>query len=1039
MKSTLSFSFSIDQIEKLYPFYLLLDNSLTIVGHGNTLRKFNPKLNGTIINDNFLILRPKVNQFDWNFLKEHQGRLFILELKGAQPLILRGEWQHLVDEDLMIFCCFPWLNSLQHLNDLQLTYDELGTLDPSKDYLNLIRTHEITTEDTLNIIDIYKKRKNELTRLSLVAAETKDAVVIVNAEGYVEWANKGFENLYGYTNQLSLNREAFFWLQPLKEVEKFKEDLFHQRIFQYDLVSYHVNGNPHWVRISSQPIFDDENQLIFTFIREEDISATKNAEEALKHNQQIWEYALESTGDGVWKLAVTDGKIEYDFSETYKVLLGYSRGDAFCFDDWLKHVIEEEVEASTNLLKSLSPEQPYFSYTYNATNKNGKPLQILARGKVYAWHNGSIAQMIGTATDISVFVELEQKANTVAKRLSSLIENLQSGILLEDEQRKIVLVNQEFNNLFEIPVPPEFLIGVDCAESANQTKLLFADPERFIERVDELLFHKDLCKDEILEMADGRTFSRDYIPIVNNGKYMGHMWQYTDITDKVTMEKTLEKQRLFYEKILNEIPADIAIFSPDHRYLFLNKGAIQNEETRQWIIGKDDFEFCAYKGIDEQLAIHRRKFFNSVIEKKSAIQFIDEHKKGNSLRYKLRIYYPLVVDDKVELVIGYGVDITELKEQESALGIQRARMQGLLNVINDGIFRCDREGNISYWNAAFLHLMPFNILEKESINLSDIVCKDDFKDLIEKIQTIQNKNDSVSGIFRMYEKDTTNIRFFNYFFALLEGSNEDYELVGRISDVTDRELREQHLSEVLDKEKELSDLKTRFIRITSHELRTPLSVILSNAEILDLLLNKEQADQNGVNRFSKYISRITKEVSRMTDILSELIIVSRLEEGKEAFHLKEDDLYQYVKSIIHDQFSPYLDGRTLECHWDQTITKAWFCKRMLRHAIINLISNAFKFSSGKRNPELRFFNDENNMYIEIKDFGIGIPSSDMKNIFQSFYRGSNVGNISGTGMGLMLTDFIIQSHRGKIDVKSEIGNGTTILIALHIHPQDITE
>lgn len=79
------------------------------------------------------------------------------------------------------------------------------------------------------------------------------------------------------------------------------------------------------------------------------------------------------------------------------------------------------------------------------------------------------------------------------------------------------------------------------------------------------------------------------------------------------------------------------------------------------------------------------------------------------------------------------------------------------------------------------------------------------------------------------------------------------------------------------------------------------------------------------------------------------------------------------------------------------------------------------------------------MYIEIKDFGIGIPSTDMKNIFQSFYRGSNVGNISGTGMGLMLTDFIIQSHRGKIDVKSEIGNGTTLLIALHIHPQDITK
>lgn len=1039
MKSKISFSFSTEQIEKLYPFYLLIDDNFKIVAHGNSLLKFNKEIKGKLITDFFSVLRPKVNLFDWNSLLEHEGHLFIIELKGEHSLILRGEWQKIDNENLMIFCCFPWLNSLNQLNQFQLTYDELGILDPSKDYLNLIRTHEITTEDTLNIIDIYKKRKNELTRLSLVAAETKDGVVIVNAEGYVEWANKGFENLYGYTNQFSVNKEAFFWLNQLDEVKQFKNDLKNQRSFQHELVTYNIDGKPHWVRVSSQPIFDDNNQLIFTFIREEDISATKKAEEALKLNQQIWEYALEATGDGVWKLSVENGITEYEFSETYKAILGYSRGESFSFDDWLKHVQIEEVESSINLLNSLTPDQPYFSFTYNSINKQGKSIKILARGKVYNWQNGAIAQMIGTATDITSFVELEQKANTVANRLSSLIENLQSGILLEDERRKIVLVNQEFNNLFGIPGSPELLIGVDCAESAHQTKLLFADPEKFINRVDELLTQKELCKEEIMEMADGRTFSRDYIPIINNGQYMGHLWQYTDITQKVTLEKTLEKQRLFYEKILNEIPADIAIFSPDHRYLFINKGAIKDEATRQWIIGKDDFEFCAYKGISEQLAIHRRKFFNSVIEKKAAIQFVDEHKKDKSLRYKLRIYYPLVVDDKVELVIGYGVDITELKEQESALGIQRARMQGLLNVINDGIFRCDRNGNISYWNSAFLHLVSFNILEKDSINLSEIVCKEDFSELIDKIQTVKTKNDSVSGIFKMCEEGTSNKRFFNYFFALLEGSNEEFDLVGRISDVTDRELREQNLAQVLDKEKELSDLKTRFIRITSHELRTPLSVILSNAEILDLLLNKEQVDQNGLNRFSKYISRITKEVSRMTDILSELIIVSRLEEGKEAFHLKEDDLYQYLFSIIHDQFSPYLDGRNLDCYWNHTTTKAWFCKRMLRHAIINIISNAFKFSSGKRSPEMRFSNDEHMMYIEIKDYGIGIPNNDMKNIFQSFYRGSNVGNISGTGMGLMLTDFIIQSHRGKIEVNSEVGNGTTILLSLHIHPQEITE
>lgn len=186
-------------------------------------------------------------------------------------------------------------------------------------------------------------------------------------------------------------------------------------------------------------------------------------------------------------------------------------------------------------------------------HQNGATVDAIVRMALVRNPAGQPLCWVAEVEDITERKQAEKKLQEASLRLSSLIQNLQAGILVEDEHRQIVLVNQQLCDLFNIKQPPEKLLGISCGEMAEQFGALFQNPEKFISRVEETLQRRRAIVGEEIVLKDGRIFERDYVPIFADADYQGHLWQYRDICDRKQAEAQLKSSLQEKDLLLKEI------------------------------------------------------------------------------------------------------------------------------------------------------------------------------------------------------------------------------------------------------------------------------------------------------------------------------------------------------------------------------------------------------------------------------------------------------------------------------------------------------
>ncbi|MDC3336652.1 ATP-binding protein [Flavobacteriales bacterium] len=246
----------------------------------------------------------------------------------------------------------------------------------------------------------------------------------------------------------------------------------------------------------------------------------------------------------------------------------------------------------------------------------------------------------------------------------------------------------------------------------------------------------------------------------------------------------------------------------------------------------------------------------------------------------------------------------------------------------------------------------------------------------------------------------------------------------------DRRIQEtvMQLEASLQKEKELGDMKSRFVSIASHQFRTPLAIIQSNAELIKIIIKNENLEVS--DRLNTSTARIDSEISRMTNLMNEVLIFGKVSSGQ--MELKRDmtDITGLCTKLVNRYNEIQPDNRKMDVRSIGNSRQVSIDKGMMRHAIDNLISNAFKYSA-ETAPlfEISFLPKE--IKISISDDGIGIPESEMENLFEPFHRADNVGDIAGTGLGLSIVKEYVELNGGTISVVSRENEGTKFTITLY--------
>jgi signal transduction histidine kinase len=229
----------------------------------------------------------------------------------------------------------------------------------------------------------------------------------------------------------------------------------------------------------------------------------------------------------------------------------------------------------------------------------------------------------------------------------------------------------------------------------------------------------------------------------------------------------------------------------------------------------------------------------------------------------------------------------------------------------------------------------------------------------------------------------------------------------------------------LEREKELGKLKTSFVAMASHEFRTPLAAIQAATDVI--LRYKDKLSQEDVE---KRLFKIKREVGDMTIMLEDILILGKAESQKLQFNTIEQDLVDLVKNIVSDyQLTQEKEREVIyKISMDKIMLNA--DPKWIKHIIINLLSNALKYSKAPASIIIEIRQEENEVVLSVTDQGIGISKKDQKSLFEPFHRGENVGNIQGTGLGLSVLQTAIDLHKGKIKVESKLNNGSTFIVSL---------
>ena len=401
-------------------------------------------------------------------------------------------------------------------------------------------------------------------------------------------------------------------------------------------------------------------------------------------------------------------------------------------------------------------------------------------------------------------------------------------------------------------------------------------------------------------------------------------------------------------------------------------------------------------------------------------------------------------DGKIVGVLGVGQDISEMDKLRTESESIAKELRQFIETANAPIFGINNNGLVNEWNHTSEKITGFTKNEVLGQNLVKTYITKDYRDAVKQVfdNALLGK-ETANFEFPLFTKDGRRIM------VLLNAStrrNPDGKIVGVLGvgqDISEMDTlrtaliqqkknleskvkeRTQELEISLKREKELGELKTSFVAMASHEFRTPLTVISATSDVIQRYYDRLSRDDINLR-----LEKIKNEVKDMTIMLEDILIIGKSESQKLEFTPLLLDIVSLIKDIISEYLLSQTQIRTIIYNISTVVIMVQADKKWIKHIILNLLSNAIKYSDENTSIEISITTSQTSVLFSFRDYGIGISPKDIKQLFEPFHRGENVGNISGTGLGLAVLKKAIDLHKGKIKIESDMGKGSSFNVSL---------
>lgn len=929
-------------------------------------------------------------------------------------------------------------SALQTLNE-QLEY---RVIDRTED---LIRAHERLMSET-------QERWKLWQQYSTVVDNLKEVVFQTNEAGIFSLLNPAWTEITGFSTEESLGKHFVDYVHP-EDIAYNREQLQlllqgNQEYCGHQSRFLTKKGEFCWIEIFSQPLPDAGGKILGIAGTLNDITERKHAEDALRESEDRFRSFFEQAAVGLAQMGL-NGEW-FLVNQKLCSILGYSR------EELLGHRCQdvtypEDLPATEKDLRSLqSGKQQTRSFEKRYRRKDESPIWVNVTTSVALNSSSEPKYFIKVVEDITPRKHAEERLRKSEANLAEAQKLAHLGSWEFDLSTQVLTWSEETFRIF----------GFDPTQKeptfAEVLEKIYPDDRKYWQK---LYRKREITANEEYEVefrilrpqgAIAHISTRQQTVTNACGQVVRLFGTVQDITEhkqaeevKTRLIASLQESEERFRLLADTAPVMIWMADIQGRYCFFNKPwldfrgrSFEEEVGKGWEIGihPEDTDRCLSTYVS---AFKARESFQLEYRLCRA---------DGEYRWMLDTGIPRFTSSgEFSGYIGSAIDISDRKRTESIIKATQERFEYLLASNPAVIYTCPLNSdlpctfisanvkeNLGYTVGEWLSNPKFWVARIHPEDAPHFVTN--FSRLIEKgHQIFEYRFLHEDGTYRWLRDEIKVVR---------DCEGNGVECIGSIIDISDRKRAEEEVFKALEKERELVELKSRFVSMTSHEFRTPLTTILSSAQLIQRYqwTREEQLE---------ILEQIIGAVKHMNELLEDILSIGKAESGQMQFKPVPLELTQFCRTLLLDIQRSSGSKHTIHFVVEPGFTDdlesplttrqihARMDEKLLRKMLGNLLSNAIKYSQNEEGDIIQFtLNCHLDCAIfQIQDRGIGIPPEDQSRLFESFHRARNVGTIPGTGLGLAIVKKCVELHGGTITFNTQVGVGTTFILTLPLQSQ----